>query len=150
MRTRLVFAFVLVGACSAQTDDWPSYGRDPGGTRYSPLEQINRENVGKLKIAWTYRTGDISDGKRWSRQSAFEATPILVDGALYFPTPFDRVISLDPATGAERWKYDPKINMEAPGGDGFICRGVATWLDSKRATGQSCRRRIFIATLDAR
>src|SRR5439155_17882429 len=69
------------------TDDWPSYGHDPGGMRYSPLTQINRENVAKLKIAWIFHTGDISDGKGQRKRSGFETTPLVVDGTLYLTTP---------------------------------------------------------------
>ncbi|HEV2688543.1 MAG TPA: pyrroloquinoline quinone-dependent dehydrogenase, partial [Bryobacteraceae bacterium] len=80
----------------------------------------------------------------------FEATPILVDGTLYFTTGFNRVIALDPQTGRQRWAFDPKIDLTLDYGDGLINRGVATWLDAARAAGQPCRRRIYEATLDAR
>src|SRR5262245_29359679 len=66
-----------------QESDWPFYGRDAGGSRYSPLAQINRGNVGQLKIAWTYRTGASEVKAASVKNAAFEATPILVDGALY-------------------------------------------------------------------
>src|ERR1700731_4639588 len=77
-----------------------SYGHDAGGTRYSSATQINRENVGQLKVAWSYRTGAL-DGvdDDVKRNAAFEATPILVDGRLYLSTPFDHVIALEPETG---------------------------------------------------
>src|SRR5262252_3349460 len=133
-----------------QESDWPAYGRDPGGSRYSPLTQINRQNVKKLKIAWTYRTGDVSDGSHTESKSAFEATPILVDGTLYLSTAFNRVVALDPETGAERWSYDPKIDLKVHYDDGLISRGVATWLDPQKTANQSCRRRIYEATNDAR
>src|SRR5262245_55370266 len=77
---------------------WPAYGRDPGGSRYSPLAEINRENVNGLKIAWTYRTGAADVKAPLARKAAFEATPILIDGLLYLTTPYSRVIALDPAT----------------------------------------------------
>src|SRR6266568_1425171 len=104
----LITGLILTLACIAtaanppgdSTDDWPSYGHDPGGMRYSPLTQINRENVAKLKIAWIFHTGDISDGKGQRKRSGFETTPLVVDGTLYLTTPFNRVIALDPATGA--------------------------------------------------
>lgn len=127
--------------------DWPAYGRDPGGSRYSPLVQINRENVSRLAVAWTYRTGDVSTDSR--SPTAFEATPILVEGALYLSTPFGRVIALDPETGAERWTFDPGIDRLAGYGD-FTSRGVSTWLDPRRGPDQVCRRRIFVAPIDAR
>jgi quinoprotein glucose dehydrogenase len=130
--------------------EWPNYGNDPGGMRYSPLTQINRENVGKLKVAWVFHTGDISDGSHDRKRSGFETTPIVVDGTLYLTTPFNRVIALDPETGARRWAYDPLVDTTWGYGDGLINRGVSTWVDPARGAGEPCRRRIFEATLDAR
>jgi quinoprotein glucose dehydrogenase len=118
--------------------------------RYSPLTQINPENVATLKVAWTFHTGEISEGRGRRKRSGFETTPLMVEGTLYLTTPFNRVIALDPETGAQRWAYDPKIELDGDYGDGLVNRGVATWLDSTRPTGQACRRRIFEATQDAR
>jgi quinoprotein glucose dehydrogenase len=129
--------------------DWPVYGRDAGGSRYSPLAQINRDNVKQLKVAWTYRTGDINIKGRSAGKAAFEATPILVDGTLYLSTPFSRVIALDPETGKERWVYDPKVNLSINYSE-VTSRGVSTWLDKSLKEGAACRRRIYMATLDAR
>src|SRR5216684_2286941 len=134
----------------AQDDGWAHYGHDAGGMRYSALSQINRENVAGLKVAWTFHTGDISDGKGRRKRSGFESTPLMVDSTLYLTTPFNRVIALDPETGAQRWAYDPKIALDGDYGDGLVNRGVATWLDPLRATTQPCRRRIFEVTQDAR
>jgi quinoprotein glucose dehydrogenase len=130
--------------------DWPAYGGDAGGSRYSPLSQINRANVRTLRIAWEYHTGDVSDGSGGRRKSAFEATPIVVEGTMYLSTPFNRVVALDPETGKERWSFDPKIDLRGPYSEGLINRGVSFWVDSGRAAGRACRRRIFIATIDAR
>jgi quinoprotein glucose dehydrogenase len=113
------------GQANAESD-WPYYGNDPGGMRHSSLAQINRENVQKLKVAWIYHTGDISDGRDGRRRSGFETTPILVDGLLYLTTPFNRVIALDPATGKQVWAYDANIDQNLDYGDGLINRGVAT------------------------
>src|SRR5437899_5999618 len=148
----LTFASMATAANppGASTDDWPSYGYDPVGIRYSPLTQINRENVAKLKIAWIFHTGDISEGKGQRKRSGFETTPLVVDGTLYLTTPFNRVIALDPESGKQRWAYDPKIDLSGDYGDGLINRGVATWLDPARPATQPCRRRLFEATLDAR
>ncbi|MBI4421925.1 MAG: pyrroloquinoline quinone-dependent dehydrogenase, partial [Gemmatimonadetes bacterium] len=126
--------------------DWPAYGRDPGGTRYSPAAQITRDNVARLQVAWIYRTGDYAIGEGPTR---FEATPLLVDGTLYVATPFGRVIALDPRTGEERWAYDGRVDLSGHYGD-FATRGVSTWLDHQRRPGEACRRRIFLATIDAR
>src|SRR5260370_27755541 len=67
--------------------EWPYYGHDAGGMRYSPLKQINRQNVATLKAAWTFHTGDISEGHGGDRKrSGFETTPVLVDGPPYLTT----------------------------------------------------------------
>jgi len=116
--------------------------------RYSPLVQINRENVSQLKIAWVFHTGDISDGRGHRKRSGFETTPLLVDGTLYLTTPFNRVIALDPETGKQRWAHDPKTDLSLNYGDGLINRGVATCAAGKPPLPS--RRRIFEATLDAR
>lgn len=134
----------------APSGDWPTYGHDPGGMRYSPLAKINRDNVGRLTVAWTYHARDMSDGRGGTPRSGFETTPLVVDGALYLTTAFNRVIALDPETGRERWAYDPQIDLHADYGDGLISRGLATWVDPSRRPGQPCRRRLFEATNDAR
>jgi quinoprotein glucose dehydrogenase len=152
---------LLAGTCSATAQsekkgetDWAAYGNDPGGMRYSPLRQMDAANVGKLRVTWTFHTRDISDGSRGWKRSGLETTPILVDGTLYLTTAFNRVIALDPATGEQRWAFDPHVDLSLDYGDGLINRGVATWLDPSRRdasrSAQPCRRRIFEATLDAR
>ena len=130
--------------------DWPAYGHDAGGSHYSPLSQINRDNVKQLKAVWTYRTGHLADLNRAAETLEFEATPIMIDGTLYLSTPFNRVIALDPQTGTERWNFDPKLDLSIPYAEGFTSRGVSTWLDRTRAAGAPCRRRIFTATNDGR
>jgi quinoprotein glucose dehydrogenase len=65
---------------------WPTYGHDPGGMRYSPLAEINRDNVSKLKVAWVFHTGDVQNSPDGSKRSGFETTPILVGGMLYITT----------------------------------------------------------------
>lgn len=127
---------------SAPDGDWPAYGRDPGGQRFSPLTAINRSNVRTLRVAWTFHTGDAYVPPR-GRATAFEATPIYVEGTLYIGTPLGRVIALDPTTGTPRWTYDSKVPRDKGYGD-FANRGVSTW---KPAAGE---RRIYIATVDAR
>jgi quinoprotein glucose dehydrogenase len=141
----------------ASSDDWPYYGHDAGGMRYSPLAQINRENVATLKVAWTFHVGDISDGSGGKKRSGLETTPILVDGTLYLTTAFNRVFALDPETGKQRWVYDPMTELAGEYGDGLINRGVSAWVDPAwldpahaRDKGKPCRTRIFETTLDAR
>jgi quinoprotein glucose dehydrogenase len=106
--------------------DWPQYGRDQEGTRYTPLKQINRDNVAYLRKAWEYHTGDLSDGSDGRPETTFQATPILVDGVLYLATVYGRVIALNPQTGAEIWKYDPGVDATVERGE-FANRGVTYW-----------------------
>ena len=127
----------------AQTSTWAAYGGDPGGTRYSRAAEINRENVGQLELAWVARTGDLL-----ADRGRFETTPILVHGTLYVSTPLGSVVALDPATGAERWKFDGPVNYGEDYGD-FATRGVAAWTDSRSSKGV-CAQRIFVATVNAR
>ncbi len=126
--------------------EWAAYGRDAFGGRYSPLAQINRTNVTGLTVAWTYRTGDTA---HTHRPAKFEATPLMVDGALYLSTPFGRAIALDPTTGKALWTYDAHVDRNGNWGD-FASRGVSTWVDPRVSVGATCHRRVFLATIDAR
>jgi quinoprotein glucose dehydrogenase len=105
--------------------------------------------VTKLEIAWEYHTGDFSDGSDGREKTSFQATPILAEGVLYVSTVSAQVIALDPETGAERWKYDPGVDTSVRRAEN-ASRGVATWSDRSGNTGDPCRSRIFIGTIDAR
>jgi quinoprotein glucose dehydrogenase len=136
-----VVVATAISVTSQQNGEWVAYGRDPGGERYSPLEDINRKNVALLQVAWTFQTGDAYQPPR-GRPTAFEATPLYVDGTLYLSTPLGRVIALDPVNGRQRWVFDAKVPRDAGYGD-FASRGVSTWQRGRE-------RRIFVATIDAR
>jgi quinoprotein glucose dehydrogenase len=148
---RVWLIFILVAAfavglysahISEPNEEWPIYGHDYGGQRFSPLTGINRSNVSSLKVAWTFHTGDAYQPKE-SRATAFEATPIYVGNTLYIGTPLGRVIALDPLTGKRLWAYDPHIDRDKGYGD-YANRGVSVW----ESPGK--RSRVFIATIDAR
>jgi quinoprotein glucose dehydrogenase len=124
--------------------DWPGVGNDPGCTRYSPLDQINRQNVRRLKPIWTYHTGELAGrgGK------TIECTPIVVDGVMYVTTGYLRVVALDAATGVELWQFDPLkdhpfAHRPASGG---VNRGCSYWSDGKPGG----ERRIIHGTADGR
>ncbi len=148
-------------AAAAADSGWAHYGGDPGGGRYSPLAQVDRANVHRLTVAWTYRTGeamhgdtvDVSAegcGRCHERDDVkFEATPILAAGRLFLSTPLNRVIALDPASGRELWRHDPTIDREIERNEGFVSRGVAYWEDRARPEAP-CARRILFGTIDAR
>lgn len=143
-------ALMAATVCAAPADaGWPAYGGDAGGMRYSPLKQINAANVKGLRVAWVYRTGELGKGvKDWPR-SAFEATPILYDGALYFTTPSTNVVAVDAATGALRWRYDSHNRDDLHYSDG-VSRGVSLWVDDSTSTSAVCHGRIYAPTLDGR
>ena len=130
-------------------DDWSTYGGDAGGTRFAAFAQITRENVSDLELAWTYRTGELGQRLASADNMAFEATPIFVRDALYLSTPTNIVIALDPTTGRERWRFDPRISRSTRYSE-MTSRGVSSWIDERAAVDQPCSHRIFIGTLDAR
>ncbi|MFC4729010.1 membrane-bound PQQ-dependent dehydrogenase, glucose/quinate/shikimate family [Coralloluteibacterium thermophilus] len=99
--------------------DWAAYGRDNAATRYIRLDRIDRDNVGRLEKAWTYRTGDLPE-HRWGA----ETTPLKIGDALYLCTARNILIALDAATGEERWRYDPQVR-DASIPYTAACRGVA-------------------------
>jgi quinoprotein glucose dehydrogenase len=148
MRFTLALVLLMPAAFAADSS-WSVYGGDAGGTRFSHLKQITRENVANLKTVWTYHTGALKPETGLNEKAAFEATPILVEGTLYLSTPFNRVIALDPGTGAERWTYDPKVSRSRDYSE-VTSRGVAAWTDSKAADSAPCKLRIFEGTIDAR
>ncbi len=133
MRTApLLFAAIAAAVAqpAPQRGDWPVYGRDSGAQRYSPLDQINTKNVARLERAWIYHTGE--------RGRAFEVTPIVADGVLYFATQNQKIVALAPETGKEIWKFDP----HSPARE---IRGVSYW-PGDRDTAP----RIFFGTSDGR
>ncbi len=136
----LVIATLALATAAAQ--EWPSYSGNPGGTKYSPLKQIDRSNVHRLKVAWTFHTGDLSDGKTLPSRSAFEATPLVIEGRMYITTPFSRLIAIEAETGKQLWAFDPKLDRDHPQ-TLFIGRGAAFWSDAKNS-------RILFGTLDGR
>ncbi|MGH6877087.1 MAG: pyrroloquinoline quinone-dependent dehydrogenase [Rhizomicrobium sp.] len=128
---------------------WPYYGGDQGGQRYSGATQITPANVGRLKQAWTYSTGDLASKGQAMRRASFEVTPVLDDGRLFLCSPFDEVSALDPGSGRQLWRFDPKIDPGLHYPNSFVCRGVAWWRDPKAHEG-ACTSRIFLATNDRR
>lgn len=132
---------VRLAAQDLPAELWPAYGRDPGGSRFSPLTQINTTNISRLKLAWTFRTGDATNQSPAATRAAFEATPIFVDETWFLSTPFNRVLALG-AGGALKWSYDPQIVLTQRFSE-VTSRGVSTWFSNGE-------RRIFLGTIDAR
>ncbi|MEO5806014.1 MAG: membrane-bound PQQ-dependent dehydrogenase, glucose/quinate/shikimate family [Devosia sp.] len=133
--------------------EWHSYGRTSYGDRYSPLNQLTPDNVGKLQVAWEFHTGDIR-GDADPGESTYEVTPLKIGDTIYLCTPHDFVIALDAETGTEKWRFDPKIAQPPKDQTQHLtCRGVS-YADGAGATAApasaDCVQRLFLPTVDGR
>jgi glucose dehydrogenase len=122
--------------------DWPFYGGDQGGMKYSSLTDVSVSTVSRLGIAWEWSPHEKALSQFGTRPGNFQVTPLMIDNVLYLSTPYNRVVALNADTGAELWAFDPKAyeDGQPPNGTGFVHRGVAAWRDS--ADGNKLR--IFI------
>jgi quinoprotein glucose dehydrogenase len=126
--------FLAMLLASAPALAWEHWGGDRGGMRFSPLAQITPDNVGQLIRAWEFHTGDLTTrAPDLMKRTKFEATPLFVEDSLIVCTPFNEVIALDPGSGAQKWRYDPKISTSQRPANRYVCRGVAYWLDQRAA-----------------
>ena len=123
----LLIAFALLPALHAQTD-WPDWGHDPGGQRFSPLKQINTGNVSKLAPAWTYRMEKEGQAFRSS-----QSTPLVVGGVMYLSWPLNHVAAMDSSTGKALWEFTARGNYR--GGLGSM-RSLAWWPGDKQSPPQ--------------
>src|SRR5256885_8308440 len=109
-------ALPISSSSAPERQDWAAYGGGPLNDHYSPLAQINRENVSQLQVAWTFDTGE---------PGGLQSSPVIVDGVLYGITPTQKIFALDAATGELRWKFDSGSKGAQPD------RGLAYWSDGK-------------------
>lgn len=127
-------------ASSAEQDaNWPSFGGGAGGGQYSGLDQITTHNVGRLEVAWKHHSGE---------GGTHEATPIHANRTLYYCTPRNSIVALDPATGEERWRFNPHTGESGAGltdreRKNSRCRSVAYWEARPPVAGKACERRVF-------
>lgn len=138
MKLRGFLAVLLCCSTAAAQSDWPNVGNDKGAGRYSTLSQINRSNVAKLEMAWTFHTGGMSPDVP---NSSIQCTPIVIDRVMYLTSPDSQVLALEPETGRLIWRFDPKRSKEFRQ---LYNRGVAYWSDET----PSGTRRILTATPD--
>jgi quinoprotein glucose dehydrogenase len=129
--------------------DWPAYGGSYAAQRFSPLQQITPANVEKLKRVWLYNTGDMPEGDPKKSKYGAETTPLKVGDTLYLCSATNILIALDPATGKQRWRYDPQVSHD------WIpytaaCRGVAYFAVPGATPDTLCAARIIEGTLDGR
>jgi quinoprotein glucose dehydrogenase len=161
MLGRTCSALILAAACALPARaqgggvDWGTTSGDPGAMRWSPLADVDRSNVGRLQVAWTWKTGEhaipAGANQKPARPGLFQASPVVIRDTMYVSTPYAAVAALNARTGRELWKYDPEVWRagQPSNGTGFVHRGVATWSDGRT-------RRVFInarwklVALDAR
>ena len=145
----ITLAFTLF-AVSSNGADWPSYGGDNGSQKYSPLDQIDASNVGSLTTAWSWDSVDnatvaenVREENFRAMPAGFKATPIVIEGVMYIPTSFGRVVALDARSGREKWVFDTQAwQAGRPANLGYNSRGVAYW-------ERGGKKRIFFATNDS-
>lgn len=156
-------SFVLFAACQPQeridfsgpVAGWDYATGGIGGGQFSPLTQINKRNVRRLEVAWTYRSPDFVTAESAHENlsntqhvaASVATTPIIADGKLVMCTPFHQVVAIDPDTGTELWTYDPKMNRSLPS---LFCRGVASWSETDPKPLEACQQRIFSSSGDGR
>ncbi|WP_313194086.1 glucose/quinate/shikimate family membrane-bound PQQ-dependent dehydrogenase [Shinella zoogloeoides] len=128
--------------------EWHQYGRTQYGQRYSPLDQINADNVSTLKVAWQYQTGDVKLPDDVG-ETTYQVTPLKVGDTLYMCTPHNWAIALEAASGKEKWKYDSNSGMN-PDRQHQTCRGVTYYADPAATAGTACATRVYLPTSDAR
>jgi quinoprotein glucose dehydrogenase len=130
---------------------WEHWGGDRGGMRFSALAAITPDNVDHLVRAWQFRTGDLeARAPEVMARTKSQATPLFVEDSVIFCSPFNEVIALDPGSGAQKWRFDPKISTGNRVANRYNCRGVAYWVDDQAAEGAVCRSRIIMNSNDAR
>lgn len=149
-KSLLLSTVLLITTTLASAQDWPSYGGDNGSRKYSPLDQINAQNVSELVIAWSWDSVDNptvaenqAAGNTTVMPAGYKATPIVIDGVMYVSTSFGRVVALDAASGNQRWSFDTRAwEAGRPFNLGYNTRGVAYW-------ERGDKKRLFFATYDA-
>ncbi|MCP4925177.1 MAG: pyrroloquinoline quinone-dependent dehydrogenase [Gammaproteobacteria bacterium] len=150
-----MLAAVLTSADSFGADPesnrgWGTYGAVPGGGRYSALDQVNRNTVDALEVAWVHRSGHSDRFKNGMRPASYEVTPIFANNHLYICTPVNRILAINPETGAENWAFDPHKKLITEDPNPFHCRGVSYWQAENRLPGTACQKRIFNGDRDGR
>ena len=126
--------------------DWPAYGGTHRALRYSPLEQITKENVAGLEKIWEFRTGDLpQNDEPFGNQN----TPVKVGDRLYLCSAMNKIFALDAATGTQFWTFDPEVSTDALGYNAS-CRGLVYFEDATAEQGELCASRVVNLTHDAR
>ena len=140
----LLLAAPLLSQRGVSDGEWPHYSGDRGSTKYSALDQIDRDNFARLEVVWRWRSADyrVAEGAGRVEPGHFRGTPLMLDGMVFVPTGLSQVAALDPATGEELWVYDPRSYLHGMPVHSLVqIRGIESWTDE-----HSGQRRIVVAT----
>ncbi|KAB0613544.1 pyrroloquinoline quinone-dependent dehydrogenase [Castellaniella defragrans] len=153
-RARGLAVACLLAAClpvlpAARAQEWDSFHGQLSAQKYSPLTQIDADNVARLKRVWQFHTGDVSDGTGDLPATVWSATPLFANDTLYIGTPFYRVFALDPASGRVKWRFDSHSTLKAMTQPALKTRGVAYWAARDPRPGQPCQKIVYLGTMDA-
>ncbi|CDM24712.1 Glucose dehydrogenase, PQQ-dependent [Castellaniella defragrans 65Phen] len=153
-RARGLAVACLLAAClpvlpAARAQEWDSFHGQLSAQKYSPLTQIDADNVARLKRVWQFHTGDVSDGTGDLPATVWSATPLFANDTLYISTPFYRVFALDPASGRVKWRFDSHSTLKAMTQPALKTRGVAYWAARDPRPGQPCQKIVYLGTMDA-
>ena len=157
--TAILIANSIHAQTGAASGEWRSYGGDPGHSKYSALDQITKDNVRDLRIAWTWTSVDeqlrnrnaIMREHRSFRTYAYEVTPLMVDGVLYVTTNLGQIAAIDPTSGETLWSHDPALYLEGrPAVHGFLTRGLAYWTDGEAERLLYAGGRVYLLSIDAK
>jgi len=132
----LGFSTMALAQYGAVDGDWTAYSGDKGSTKYSSLDQINKDNVDQLEVAWRWVSPDnaILEENPSKVPGGYKVTPLVVNGTMYTVTTYGIVAAINPTTGETLWTYDPKVwGGPRPGNLGFNMRGLAYWEDENGA-----------------
>lgn len=139
----------LSSQAMAADDTWYTFNGNLKAQKYAPFDQINRNNVSQLEVAWRVNTGDVSDGSGDKAATVWSATPLFVNDTVYLGTPFYRIFALAPDTGEAKWVYDTKTSL-APVVQGELKnRGLAYWEAETPVANTPCQKIVYIGAMDA-
>ena len=142
-----VLAAALLWPATSVGEDWPNFNGNAAAQKYSTADQITPQNVNKLAVAWSTRTGDVSQGGPGKLpKTAWQSTPLFANNTLYVSTPFYRIFAVEPDTGKVKWIYDafPKKPSKFHGKN----RGMSYWASANPVAGQPCQKMVYIGTVD--
>jgi quinoprotein glucose dehydrogenase len=147
MQPHLFLRCITLGCClwiTPSLQAWEAYGNDPGGSKYSNIDNINPANVSRLTEAWRFHTGETGVGYASGHKLTFETTPIFWNDTLYFNSSFGKVYALNAADGTQRWRFDAEFSKEERF-DETAARGVSIW--HRTTAAGVCSHRILFGTL---